>query len=128
MSLLLKIVNPWWWFKLVVIKPLMLLLSAIFWLPSTLVRLVWDFVVFLFMKAWDKIPGWMKPKSKLGKAIVYPLLAWTAFPGTNMMLFAYLLNEFFGITPEQLWNSAVMGWNVATAMVSAALTVGKLLV
>lgn len=67
------VLNPFWWFDLLVIKPLMLLLSAIFWLPVVAVKWAYPIV----MQAWNsKLVCWFKPTSLLGKIIVYASPIW----------------------------------------------------
>ncbi len=100
--------NPFWWFDLIVIKPLMLLLSGIFWLP--LMAMKWGYGKG--MQAWDsKLVCWFKPKSTLGKWIVYPPLIWCAIPGTNMWLAGYLMYKY-DVSWDDVWSWPGGLWNM----------------
>jgi hypothetical protein len=101
--------NPVCWFDWIVIKPLMLLLSAIFWVP--LVTLKWGYRKS--MQAWNsKLVCYLKPKSLIGKWIVYPPLIWCAMPLTNTWLAAYLMYKY-DVSWDDVWSWPAGLWNMA---------------
>jgi hypothetical protein len=115
-NFLTKVLNPFWWFDLLVIKPLMLLLSALFWLPLWGCKKVWT----MGMSAWNsKWMNYLKPKSLWGKMIVYPPLIWCALPFTNTWLFGYIAYKY-GVTWDDVWGITSGVWSVTKAMCAAA--------
>lgn len=116
LDILAKVLNPLWWFNLLIVAPLMLLLSAIFWLPLWACKKIWS----MGMIAWNsKWMNYLKPKSLLGKIIVYPPLIWCALPFTNTWLAGYILYKY-GVTWGDLWGIVTGLWSVFTAMCVAA--------
>jgi hypothetical protein len=93
---------------------------------TTSVKWVWKATV----AAWNKLP---KPKSKLGKCIVYPIYGWLAMPGT-IGLTAYWLADLVGYGEEvrelMAWSLdlfGVAGWALLDVVGKALLFGGALL-
>lgn len=109
--------NPFWWFDLVVVKPLALTIGAILWLPLV----VAEWMYHKGMQAWDsKLVCYCKPKSLIGKCIVYPPLIWCAMPFTNTWLLGYIAVKY-GVTWDDVWGITSGVWNIGMAFAAAGL-------